>query len=316
MTVLEKNIFFARLSLISLSAFSQIEHKGFLGAAFSGVSLDSSGSIVNQVGPIADFAQPVGLAATATKSTLLSGESSQLRAALQLDDGTITHLPFTVVEWSSASDQVSIEEAPAGILATAKVISKRSRVALQATSQGLSAHFFIRVKPGETVSSALENSRLPSALADSVRLSQPGWKESGWFGTFYQPNGRYFAPASRVAHWPKRTPIPFGFQSRSNGLDRPWHLSPSLQAQGCFVDLSHVGTTGQDLLQFLEKVLRACDSRAVRSFCAFDSLSLASFPGKTKFRVRSDGSCHGHACIKFGNDPFSQTTFARFSFAC
>ena len=57
--------------LISLSAFSQIEYQGFFGAAFSGVSLDSSGSIVNQVGPIADFAQLVGSAATATKSTLL-----------------------------------------------------------------------------------------------------------------------------------------------------------------------------------------------------------------------------------------------------
>ena len=103
MTFFPKKYFLYPASLlISLSAFSQIEHKGFLGAAFSGVSLDSSGSIVNQVGPIADFAQPVGLAATATKSTLLSGESSLLRAALQLDDGTITHLPFTAVEWSSA----------------------------------------------------------------------------------------------------------------------------------------------------------------------------------------------------------------------
>ena len=183
----KKHFFYLASLLISLSAFSQIEHQGFFGAAFSGVSQDSSGSIVNQVGPIADFAQPVGLAATATKSTLLSGESSLLRAALQLDDGTITHLPFTAVEWSSASDQVSIEEASAGILAKAKVISKRSRVALQATSQGLTAHLFIRVKPGETVSSALDNSRLPSTLSDSVGSSQPGWKESGWFGTFYQP---------------------------------------------------------------------------------------------------------------------------------
>ena len=244
--------------MISLSAFSQIEHKGFFGAAFSGVSLDSSGSIVNQVGPIADFAQPVGLAATATKSTLLSGESSLLRAALQLDDGTITHLPFTAVEWSSASDQVSIEEASAGILAKAKVISKRSRVALQATSQGLTAHLFIRVKPGETVSFALENSRLPSTLADSFRLPQPAWKESGWFGTFYQPNEEVswiFASASRVALLGRSgRPFPMALESRSKmALDRPWHLSPSLQAQGCFLDLSHGGTSGKTYYNFSSK---------------------------------------------------------------
>ena len=184
----KKYSFLAIPFLVACSAFSQIQHQGFFGAAFSGISKDSSGSIVNQVGPIADFAQPVGLSATASKNTLLSGESSPLQAALLLDDGTLTHLPFTAVEWSSASDQVSIEEVPAGILAKAKVISKRSRVALQATSQGLTAHLFIRVKPGETPSSALGNARLPSALADSVRLSQPGWKDSNWFGSFYQPN--------------------------------------------------------------------------------------------------------------------------------
>ena len=185
MTVFTKKYFLFPISLLaSLSAFSQIEHKGVLGAAFSGISKDSSGSIVNQVGPIADFAQPTELSAIASKNTLLTGESSPLQATLLLDDGTLTHLPPSVVQWSSASDQVSIE----GNLATAKVISSRSRVALQATSQGLKAHLFIRVKPGETASSALDNSRLPSALADSVRLSQPGWKESSWFGTFYQPN--------------------------------------------------------------------------------------------------------------------------------
>lgn len=179
-----RHCFHSLLFLIAGVAFAQIEHQGVLGAAFSGVSRDSSGSIVNQVGPISDFAHPSSLSAIASKNTLLSGESSPLQATLLLDDGTVTHLSPSVVQWSSANELVSIE----GNLATAKIISKRSRVALQATSQGLTALFFIRVKPGETPSTALDNSQLPLALADSVRLSQPGWKESNWFGAFYQPN--------------------------------------------------------------------------------------------------------------------------------
>ena len=84
-----------------------------MGAAFSGVSFRS---IVNQVGPIADFAQPVGLAATATKSTLLSGESSLLRAALRWMMGRLLICPLR--RWSG---QVSIEEAS---FAKAKVYPK------------------------------------------------------------------------------------------------------------------------------------------------------------------------------------------------
>ena len=150
------------------------------------------------------------------------------------------------------------------ILAKAKVISKRSRVALQATSQGLTAHLFIRVKPGETVSSALENSRLPSTLADSFRLPQPAWKESGWFGTFYQPNEE----VSWILHrhhgwlyWPKRTPIPYGFGVPiKNGFGQALAFIPIFTGTRMLLDLSHGGTSGQDLLQFLEQILRACDS--------------------------------------------------------
>jgi len=172
------------LFLIAGVAFAQIEHQGVLGAAFSGVSRDSTGSIVNQVGPIADFAHPTSLSAIASKNTLLSGESSPLQAALLLDDGTLTPLPPSVVQWSGASNQIFVE----GNLVTAKMISRKSQVSLQARSQGLTTLLFIRLKPGDTPSSALDNSQLPLALVDSVSLPQSGWKESNWFGTFYQPN--------------------------------------------------------------------------------------------------------------------------------
>lgn len=168
-------------ALLASSAFSAIEHQGVIGGAFTGISTDASGHIVNQVGPIADFAVPTGLSAKAEKNSMFSGESSELRATLRLDDGTVTRLPDSVVQWSSNSERISI----AGDLATATVISKRARVSVQASAHGLTAVLFIKLNPGGNPDSALEDSGLPSALADAVKLSQPGWRNSSWFGSFY-----------------------------------------------------------------------------------------------------------------------------------
>ena len=164
-------------ALLATSAFSAIEHQGVIGGAFTGISTDASFHIVNQVGPIADFAVPTGLSAKAEKNSLFSGESSKLGAVLRLDDGTVTRLPDSVVRWSSSSERISI----AGDLATATVISKRARVSVQASAHGLTAVLFIKLNPD----SVLEGSALPSALADAVKLSQPGWRNSSWFGSFY-----------------------------------------------------------------------------------------------------------------------------------
>jgi hypothetical protein len=173
--------------LLADSAFSAIEHQGVLGGAFTGISTDASGHVVNQIGPIADFSVPIGLSAKAEKTPLFSGESSALRAALRLDDGTVTRLPDSVVEWSSNSERISI----AGDLATAKVISKRARVSVQASVHGLTTVFFIKLNPGENPDSALEDSGLPSALADAVKLSQSGWRNSAWFGSFYAAGDKW-----------------------------------------------------------------------------------------------------------------------------
>jgi hypothetical protein len=184
MSFVKKYLLLPLSLLLTGNAFSQIDHQGVFGAPFSGISRDVSGSIVNQIGPISDFVKPTDLTAIASKKTLLSGESSPLQAALLLDDGTLTHLPPSVVQWSGASNQIFLE----GNLVTAKMISRKSQVSLQARSQGLTTFLFIRLKPGDTLSSAWENSQLPLALVDSVSLPQSGWKESNWFGTFYQPN--------------------------------------------------------------------------------------------------------------------------------
>ena len=46
------------------TVFSQLQNEGVLGASFYGETMDSTGSIRNQVGPHADFALPVGLSFT------------------------------------------------------------------------------------------------------------------------------------------------------------------------------------------------------------------------------------------------------------
>ena len=174
----------AILCIPASALFSGIEHEGVFGAAFVGVSTDSSSRIVNQVGPLADFAVPRNLAAHAQKRTLHSGESSILKADLVLDDGTVTRLPASEVIWTSPASSVAIENG----LATAVAVSKRMSVSMQASAHGFTVTFFIRLKPGENASSALVNAGLPSALSDSIDLGQSGWKRSSWFGSFFRGN--------------------------------------------------------------------------------------------------------------------------------
>ena len=99
--------FSALLALLLLGAGTLaggIENEGVFGAAFAGVSTDASHRIVNQVGPLADFAVPKALAARAEKRTLQEGESSPLKADLVLDDGTVTNLSPVEVSWTAPGD--------------------------------------------------------------------------------------------------------------------------------------------------------------------------------------------------------------------
>ena len=170
------------LCLPASSLISAIEHEGVFGAAFVGSSTDSTSRIINQVGPIADFAVPRALAARAEKGTLRSGESSPLKADLVLDDGTVTRLPASEVNWTSPASVVSIEND----LATAVQVSRRTSVSLRASAHGFQATFFIRLKPGESASSALAYAGLPPALSDSTDLGQSGWMRSPWFGSYFR----------------------------------------------------------------------------------------------------------------------------------
>jgi hypothetical protein len=127
------------------TAFSQLQNEGVIGASFFGETVDSTGSIQNQVGPNADFAVPVGLSANAELSSLFSGTSSKLVASLRLDDGTLTRLSGDEVKWESASGDISFS----GDFLTANGVTKKKRIAVIASAQGYTDKFFVILKKNE-----------------------------------------------------------------------------------------------------------------------------------------------------------------------
>ena len=169
------------------SASAEIEHSGFLGGPFHGVSRDISGAIVNRVGPLADLAETVSLTAGSSRSKIMDGESSQLQAAIRLDDGTITKLLPQDVQWSSESASLLIADG----LATADQVSENARVAVLATADGFSATLFIRLVPGQSPEDAVAVGDLPLSLARALDSDMPGWKNSHWFGTFYKGDNNW-----------------------------------------------------------------------------------------------------------------------------
>ena len=168
--------------LVSFSILEgEIENEGFFGGPFHGVSTDSSGSIVNRVGPIVDLVDTLGLSVQSEKSKLTDGESSIVRGFLRLDDGTMTALSPSEIKWSVDHPELFLADG----FATAREISKRVRVSLSAESGGHSAKLYLRLVPGQTIEELIEKAELPKVLESAVDLQVANWKQSNWFGSFY-----------------------------------------------------------------------------------------------------------------------------------
>lgn len=165
-------------------SFANIKNEGFIGDSFYGVNADSSGLIVNQVGPNAEFSVPTKLNVRSELSSLLSGEFTKLTASISLDDGTITQLPTRSTQWESTSIELLIKDD----FATAKNISANSRVSIKATAEGMTAVFFIRLKNNISDSTPSQDpiDSPKNVFSDSVDLPQAGWKSSPWFGSYYE----------------------------------------------------------------------------------------------------------------------------------
>lgn len=179
------NFIFLILTFIvgTITTLAEIKNEGFIGDSFYGVTTDPTGTIINRVGPNAEFAVPSKLNARSELTTLLSGEFSKLSVALSLDDGSITRLPPLSVTWGSTSSELIIKDG----FVTARDISKSSRESISASVAGLTSVVFIRLKneslQSNPVTDTIELSK--NALSDSISLPQQGWKKSNWFGNYY-----------------------------------------------------------------------------------------------------------------------------------
>lgn len=178
------NFFVILLTFLSPLIHAQISHEGVMGAPFYGITRDSSLSVVNQVGPYADFAVPTKLNAKTDATSLISGEFTKLQASLSFDDGTITTLSPSKVFWSSPSKDLIIKDG----FVTADKISKNARVSISANADGFSAILYIRLKAGALTSDSISDTSksFENLLSDSIDLPQPGWKQSGWLGNYYE----------------------------------------------------------------------------------------------------------------------------------
>ena len=178
------NFFVILLTFLSPLLHAQISHEGVMGAPFYGITRDSSLSVVNQVGPYADFTVPTKLNAKTDATSLISGEFTKLQASLSFDDGTITTLSPSKVFWSSPSKHLIIKDG----FVTADEISKNARVSISANADGFSAILYIRLKAGALTSDSISDTSksFENLLSDSIDLPQPGWKQSGWLGNYYE----------------------------------------------------------------------------------------------------------------------------------
>lgn len=177
------NLFVILMTFSSPLLQAQISHEGVMGAPFYGITRDSSLSVVNQVGPFADFTIPTKLNAKTDATSLISGEFTKLQASLSLDDGTITILSPSIVSWSSPSKDLIIKDG----FVTADKISENARVSISANAEGFSAILFIRLHAGASSGDPNTDPSKPTdnVLSDSIDLEQPGWKKSNWFGNYY-----------------------------------------------------------------------------------------------------------------------------------
>lgn len=169
------------LLFVPFLGVAQIEHTGFLGGPFHGTVKDEKQAVTVQLGPTADLIVPNGLAAHSEQSQLSSGSSAKLHASLLLDDGTHTVLNPEAVEWTFSQPELQVKN---GSL-LAEVLSERKMVRVQASAEGFSTSFTVFILADDEQISREESDTLLEVLRSAIELEAAGWKESEWFGVFY-----------------------------------------------------------------------------------------------------------------------------------
>ena len=166
-----------------------VEHSGFVGGAFHGIIHDAENSVNLQLGPTADLTVANALVAHSQLGRILSGGNSTLHASVLLDDGTHMVLDPSEVEWTFSQPGLSVQN---GSL-LAEIFSERTMIRVQASAEGFSTSFTVFILADDGQVAQKEREILPDALRAAIELESEGWKESEWFGVFYDAkNGWLF----------------------------------------------------------------------------------------------------------------------------
>jgi hypothetical protein len=175
--------FIAKLAVLLSGTFifAEISHEGVVGGPFHGNLQGPSNQIHLSVGPIADFAIPSSLTARSLQNRIPSGDFSALEASLVLDDGTYTVLDPSVVEWTFSKSSLSLQN---GKL-LAEVMPKRTSVQVTATAEGFTTKFTVFILADDGSVKGTDKDHLPQVLRSAIELEASGWKDSDWFGVFY-----------------------------------------------------------------------------------------------------------------------------------
>ena len=178
--------FIATLTMLLYGTFlfAEISHEGVVGGPFHGNLQDPSKKVHLSVGPIADFAIPSGLSARSLENRIPSGDSSALEASLVLDDGTYTVLDSSAVEWTFSKPSLSLQN---GKL-LAEVMPKRTSVQVTANAEGFTTRFTVFILADDGSVKGTDKDHLPDVLRSAIELEASGWKDSEWFGVFYDAN--------------------------------------------------------------------------------------------------------------------------------
>ena len=211
-----KNRFYGYLLvslLIHLPVFGELVHSGFVGGPFHGTINDQQKVVLVQIGPTADLIVPNGLIARTQQSQVPSGGNTTLHASIMLDDGTHTVLDPGLVNWSFSQSGLSVED---GSL-LAELFPKRTMVRVQASAEGFSTSFTVFILADDGQVAREQSESLPEALRTTIELEAKGWKESEWFGVFYDAeNGWLYHAAHGWIHVAEGGPDSTWFWNEEN----------------------------------------------------------------------------------------------------
>jgi hypothetical protein len=175
-------------SFLCTFLFAELTHRAIIGEPFNGTVTDSTHRVQVQVGSFASLVDVSGLHASAEKTRLPSRSFTQLRTSYLLDDGTQTEIDPSSISWSIDSPDLTFQDNSL----LAEYVENRRTVRVRASGQGFESSFLVFILPGEPPAGE-ELSHLPDALRTAVELEAANWRESDWFGVFYDAgNGWIF----------------------------------------------------------------------------------------------------------------------------